>query len=911
MPSNRAISRQGRPLRHPEGSLSSINIKKMAHFRPFLSKLDPIEVDSRSRIQDRLAFEHFFEQLLIDSHSEPFHISLSPIISLVFLTKSCIVWVADEGCLSFYSPELDVIINDKFSLLFAVSSSKTPLICSAYNPVAPIGLLVSDPSSPQMLIPLYSIEGRIIYVIQLIRHLSQPHFTDEDMQFATYFMIKFSKYYSSFCRGGYFTKIAYTFCTIGGFDSLFRSFAPNLNNLFPGSIPEFWIMNNGQISLLNKETLIQLNRKQLGIVGHSLESMEIVNIESSHFHQHYSITIDKEPDFSILSVPIKTVFGSLCVALRRKRLQYTQADVYKLVEITPFIAKSFEFSFHQDSCGNDDEHLKLKLIQMIKSFDNIMSSDDEITSLIAKESRQLFARKSRSSLSKFTDSSSLKSISSYSDNNAGDDSSFSQSWNLLCLNRIQFDELKNKLSKFTSVLSSLSDSEGILNSIVQIIQNELSPKSLSVFLSNSINNDCIPAIMYNCTLSDVFLEINECKTRGGLIIKPKNGQEIKNRRAWSDKNTQIDQLSIEYSIACPFGEFGVIYVCFAECYSPSNVFYQKSLILVLCQFLKTTKYNLKSMGDENHIIQHCINATEISKYSIPEKLQHNFDMSIDLDISSFDEIQLYGVCFHTFDRFKILQDLQITSESLLRLLKQIYVIYQQNNPKGFICSVSRMIVVYKLIIDGEMQDIFSKSQIFWMLLAALCLHLSFGTTEQPINNRASEMMNALLRYQSLYEGKSSQILIDILNRNRVFENELVKTETEEIVPNLMIAASTRRHASFIKKIEETSGEISTMDMMILILKCAEHNAVISNISIEERVLEQSEKFFLTADIDKIPGIFYKSSKSRSTIDIQKSIMSYLSTIVYPIYIVLSKAVPKLSSLKNKASENIKLIQRIA
>ena len=290
---------------------------------------------------------------------------------------------------------------------------------------------------------------------------------------------------------------------------------------------------------------------------------------------------------------------------------------------------------------------------------------------------------------------------------------------------------------------------------------------------------------------------------------------------------------------------------------------------------------------------------------IPELLEPIF--TINFDAPSYDGMAHFKVIFHIFEYFGFCKDFNITNEKLFRFLSSVRDYYKKVPYHNWRHAVDvTQFITYELIVSG-MEKIFSRFELFGLIVAAICHDINHDGFTNVYNEKAETPLGILFKNQSVMETHHCAVTIDIITKEEtnLFEhlNPAEYKSMWGLLIQLVLVTDMAKHFSFLKefneKFDKGNFNLDTQEnritIMQLLLKCADISNVSRPFDLADKWVDVlCEEFFRQGDLEQANGMEYTSPlNDREHLDKPKSQIGFYTFVCLPLFQTMAKAIPKL------------------
>lgn len=290
-------------------------------------------------------------------------------------------------------------------------------------------------------------------------------------------------------------------------------------------------------------------------------------------------------------------------------------------------------------------------------------------------------------------------------------------------------------------------------------------------------------------------------------------------------------------------------------------------------------------------------------FSIPPKLVFSVNIfNSDFDVTRLDGINLTKVLFTIFQKFEILEEFKITNEQFFHFITSIGESYNLFTGHDWKHAVEVTLFCVRAIVNGKLDQILSKLDVFTLLLSAICYDSEYD--QELISSANSQIsFEILLINQAVIETQSCIHLISTLfkGKNNLLQR-FSREDKEKAWSNifqLILSVDPNRHLQIIKEassISESFNENNSDHILILmklIIKCGYFLEACKTFELVKNwpcfEMEQRFKHFL-------------ESNQNDGFDEARRKIDFYKAVVIPLFSVTQQLAPKLES-------NTKLVEK--
>ena len=362
----------------------------------------PTQIFSDGR--DRVLDERLFDRMMKRCLTLPMHSSFEPVLCRMFDSQRALLWMHGKrgNSIYFYSPTIGKSLNRGDSLVAACATVKTALNCPIIDNKAEIDQLAVEPMSSNLFIPLFMrSSGNVVAVCQLTRIKGNEPFDEKEMMKAYFLIRKFAIYGTSMLNPQKTLKLASEISFIQPLDECIMRLTRNLEKAFHCSTVDFYLYrpkSNIFAKFFDDScSFDEILPLDVGIISHSLRSLQFINEIASKNHVNYLYKADGDPNQPVICGVDEFSGQRYGVALRGRTdgTTFSVDDDKRIMQLMPFISRSLAFScgFAQreeavvDNIDNDLSLLLDKAYE-ISDIDHIIDMKS-LTLLIQRAARRL------------------------------------------------------------------------------------------------------------------------------------------------------------------------------------------------------------------------------------------------------------------------------------------------------------------------------------------------------------------------------------------------------------------------------------------------------------------------------------------------------------------------------------------
>lgn len=307
-----------------------------------------------------------------------------------------------------------------------------------------------------------------------------------------------------------------------------------------------------------------------------------------------------------------------------------------------------------------------------------------------------------------------------------------------------------------------------------------------------------------------------------------------------------------------------------------------------------------------------------SKLKIPKEHLEGI-WTINFDAPAWDGIGHFKVLFSIFNRFNLLEEFNISNEKFFRFLSAIEKTYKKVPYHNWRHAVDvTQFVTYELIISGY-DKVFTRFEIFGLLVAAICHDANHDGFTNIYNVKAETPLGILYQNQSVMETHHCAIAIDVISKEEtnIFSslNPAEYKKLWTLIIDLILITDMAKHFAIVKEVNALHDEgmwdpnnnpKHKLILMQLILKCGD----ISNVSRPFELADKwcdvlCEEFFRQGDLEMAQGMQYTSDlNDRAHLNKPKSQIGFYMFVCLPLYTVCARCIPSLQVNVDQINSNL-------
>lgn len=312
-----------------------------------------------------------------------------------------------------------------------------------------------------------------------------------------------------------------------------------------------------------------------------------------------------------------------------------------------------------------------------------------------------------------------------------------------------------------------------------------------------------------------------------------------------------------------------------------------------------------------------------AKLVIPEDVLKDNVFTIKFNSLEWDGIGHFKVLFAIFHYFDFFQIYNITNEKFFRFLYAIRSMYKKVPYHNWRHAVDvTQFVTYQIMISG-LEKVFSKFELFSLVVAAICHDANHDGFTNIYNIKAETPLGILYKNQSVMETHHCSIAIQIMSREEC--NLLAALKQDEyieiwsLIIQYILATDMARHFEILKRFNDIyDGGDFTMQrhdhrvmLLYMILKCGDISNVSRPFELADRWCDVlCEEFFRQGDLEQAQGMAYTSDlNDRSHLDKPKSQIGFYTYVTLPMFQAAGKAVPALDVNMRQVLSNLSVWKR--
>lgn len=861
-------------------------------------KLDKYSLNEESRIR----CETYFEQMMESSATQPIELCFPPILTELFSSNNAIVWNVNEDYTKFNSKVYNVEVSDQNSLLSAVCKSKTAMIVCSLEPTTPIPILQEEPKSPQLIFPLYLLDGSITCVIEVIRHISQPSFEDIDIKTANFLMEKFMIYGSTFVQASKMIDFIFPFCSNSTASIIIPLYTSMLCDRFNAEICEFWLRKGDKSFKYINQRFTLIEPHNVGSITEAFRTNDPLLVKTTRYHQCFCFNGDLTPDSTVICVPHKLLNGTyLYIALRRQGNPFNEVDLFKLTIVAPFIVQSYMMSESLVTSRENPEDPPYRMREIMRMAKLLMDSKfvKEMSEELAKKLCRAEGNESELTAPLFD--SKLEKISEISVSNRqngekfnDDDRRVLNAWSVFTTYKMRIQEIIEIFPNFAAKI--LKEKPKDVLDFVTFLMKYFKGKRSAVFVRSNFTPDLILALQIGKTESDE--NAKKCIEMSDTTVLTTRKSEKQKLTAWSDEEEiKAEVTTDDVVINCLLGTKGVFEI---ELEVPSDNLYIKA-VQYCCEYIcrlinKKCNDEIVMMGDEGYLISNYISQKESLDFAVPEKLRIE-NVFIDFfSCENLDNIGLIKVCFSIFANFRIMHELQINAGTLMKFFYRVSLRNSYHEDKDFKHTVKNLLFAAHMILESGLD--LNRQQICCLLVAVLCRNIDSERVTDKFPAKASLSAGELLSKLPVYETLSADTFLS-LSRGCSLFNDSMREVCEATIVKLIIDVAHQRHFNVLSQIPDTYD-----GMLTLIMKASDYSICCAPYpEFEKEMYTFADSYYMSGDISKIPKVAYTIfSKNREYIDRKATLPSFFNAVVVPLFEQIAKTIPRLQNYFTRVTQ---------
>jgi 3',5'-cyclic-nucleotide phosphodiesterase len=289
-------------------------------------------------------------------------------------------------------PDLQLLYNQRLGHKIAYSSGLVgyclyarAVVRAASGPLHPSYHAQADESyvpldAPVVIFPLCNYKGDTVGVVEIVRAVHGPEFSQADEDFILWFSKKYRLLSRWLQSPPSFESLALDFFRLRHLDQFCRECFPRFQQFFNVRRFEIWRMEDARVERFTLGKCEVITAKSLGIVGSTLNGKEAVNCEVNRLHSSYSPRIDGLVNEAVLSIPVIEQNSGLvyAVVLRgpKSNTLFTPDDVALLQKLAGLIllgmsnADSFtkmESEYNAEKAEKKDLAALLEVVEILSS----------------------------------------------------------------------------------------------------------------------------------------------------------------------------------------------------------------------------------------------------------------------------------------------------------------------------------------------------------------------------------------------------------------------------------------------------------------------------------------------------------------------------------------------------------------
>lgn len=354
---------------------------------------------------------------------------------------------------------------------------------------------------------------------------------------------------------------------------------------------------------------------------------------------------------------------------------------------------------------------------------------------------------------------------------------------------------------------------------------------------------------------------------------------------------------------------GVLELCVPSIGSREDVHILQSFISIVAKTIEANCVDdLVHYSEEQFAMLDAMSESEATAFSCPSKFKETWPdnlFTLEFDTYSVEEPDLLGICYALFDKFGLMHEFKITGGKLFLILSRIRRKY--STTEEWRHAVESAVYMIYIMITSRLDDHLKKHEILCMIIASLCHDLDSKFFEMDaLSLRADTALSVLFSKKPVFEGHQCSTAISIIssrdaNLLDALDDDII-TQCVDLIINLILGTDYQNHFNLMHELKTmTRSEDSSMEnpknrllILQMLMKCADVGIITRPDSIAEpHILESCSEFFDRGPLDKVQGIVYTSTttKTRSCIDRERSAPTVVGSVIEPMFETISKLIP--------------------
>ena len=308
---------------------------------------------------------------------------------------------------------------------------------------------------------------------------------------------------------------------------------------------------------------------------------------------------------------------------------------------------------------------------------------------------------------------------------------------------------------------------------------------------------------------------------------------------------------------------------------------------------------------------------------IPSKLLISMDklnqiLIVKFDAPKWDGIGHVKVLYAIFDIFDLMNTFQITNEKLFKFIFEVRDTYNKVPYHNWRHAVDVTQFTTYQILTGGLDTVFTKSEIFGLIVAAICHDAGHDGFTNVYNEKAQTPLGILFKNQSVMETHHCSVAINIISRDECnLFSSLSSTENKNMwtyIIQLILSTDMAKHFDILKELntliddKQFSMGVPEHRLLLLqvLLKCSDISNVARPFELADKWCDVlCEEFFRQGDLEKASGMEFSSAlNDREHLDKPKSQIGFYQFVCLPLFQAMAKVVPRLDCNVNQLLSNL-------
>ena len=306
-----------------------------------------------------LRHESIMESFLINSQTAPLHEAIERTIGITLQAKTVTFWQDIPSLHLLYSLRLQKHVTHSAGLVgyafFSRELVKAPVASAHPGYNAESDSIVLEGKEAVLLFPLWDSNNNVCGVVEVVREPGKEFFSDEDEDFANFFIQKFRVYSQWVFTLRHPHEDCLELMQVMELEQFLLMIQRKLGQMFACKTCEMWKYDCVSKEMTRyKDLVTKVDPKQAGIVGEAIFKESPINCEVNRMQSSYLEEIDGtdvEPVlvFPVVNAQTGTVYA-VCLRGRQALPVFSLEDERRVRAIAPYLAEALDnctrFSLH-------------------------------------------------------------------------------------------------------------------------------------------------------------------------------------------------------------------------------------------------------------------------------------------------------------------------------------------------------------------------------------------------------------------------------------------------------------------------------------------------------------------------------------------------------------------------------------